>query len=1767
MIDQSTDFNFNKVDFNPFEDSKEIEKIVLINESQQEIWLSCMLGGDAASLAYNESVSLDLKGHFNFDYFRKAFNKVVKRHEALRSAISANGENLIIYQDFPFELELQDISSDSAAEQEALLHDFVKGEMIRVFDLQEGPLFRVYVHRLSESHHYFTFVIHHLVGDGWSIGIILEDLSKLYNAYLKGIMPVLSDGPQISSYAEEQAVFIQTEAFRKVENFWLNLYRDNVPVLDLPADYTRPATRSYQADRVDHPLPVELVNQLKQTGAKAGCSLVNTLLSAFEVFLYQQTGQRDIVVGLPTAGQSATENFELVGHCVNLLPLKSHINPDQSFYEYLKARKSAFFDAYEHQQLSFGQLLKKLNVKRDHSRIPLVPVVFNIDMGMDSAVSFDGLEHKLISNPRAFETFEIFLNATGSKDTFVLEWTYNTQIFKQSSIEKMTSDFESLLQSFARNPELEIKKIIPVDGQVVSGISIDSTVSGNTPTGASLYGSAPVVTNPERVPYPDKNLVQLIDEVAAQYPDRPAVSFQQETITYKQLVEKSNQLANFLIEKGIKAGDIVGLSTDRSMEMLISLLGILKAGGTYLPLDPEYPRERIGFMLEDSSASILLIAEKYTGKHKTDAEEFIIEKLWPQLNSYARKNPEYIASGDELAYILYTSGSTGRPKGVKITNRNLVNFLLSMQARPGISVSDRLLAITTISFDIAGLELYLPLISGAELIIADGETTRDGRLLLGIIEDKNVSIMQATPSTWQMMLDSGWQKKYPLKVLSGGEALPKVLADQLLLRSEALWNMYGPTETTIWSTIKQVLPADQVLSIGLPINNTLVYIVDEDGRAVPAGVAGEIYIGGDGVAEGYLNRADLTAEKFVKDKISGLPDSRLYRTGDLGKILENGEIQCLGRIDQQVKIRGHRIELGEIESLISAQEEVKQAVVVAREDTPSNKRLVAYVILNELDAEDRELAWKERWDTLYNIGAESKQNLDISEQHLDDTLLEHYENKEDLARQAAEWLQSSAERIKELGSKRIFEIGSGGGQLLFELAPDIEAYVATDYAQTAIVKLNEQLQAAPEKWSHVKAAVAAADDFTTVINTSFDLVLIHSVAQYFPNADYLISVIKESVRSLKEGGCIFIGDMQGKNSLEMCHAMDQLPHSSDAGSLGVFKEVISNRVRIEDELVADPGFFYALTKLIPEITNVDIQLRRGASINETTKYHYDVWLYVRQPHESVQLDLRLDWKDGIDISELEQLLSEKPGSVVEVKHILNSRTAKDHRLLELMKSAAPNTSLGVIKSEVAEVTSGSAPDLFWELAKRFNFNAHVRWTTDGTDGLFDVVFIPAAKGNALPPPPSPDHLKHDLRDFARLPFSKDELQLPKEVIQEWKETLHKSLPAYMVPEEFIALKSFPLTPNAKIDRNALPKPPSKKKSQGSESLLPMTKNELLIADIWSEALGLEDLKITDDFFELGGHSLLAVKIMVAIEKKTGKRLPLATLFENATIEKLAKQLSADEPEEIWDSLVPIKTTGTKTPLFLIHGGGLNILLFRSISEYFHEDQPVYGIQAFGLNKETTMPSSMEEIAARHIKEILAVSPEGPYSVAGYSLGGFIAYEIAKQLKAMGKEIKMFGVMDTYIGSHTLTATKSELLLKKIKRQFQKVPFFIGSFISHPKDAFAYQLQILGRKFRHLVSSDAGEEKSVFTPYELEIYKVYDKVHDAYVLTPFDVKVTLFRVEKRLYYLDDKVYLGWDKFALQGVEIHQVPGDHKTFLYPPNDEKFAAILQHALDHEK
>ncbi|NEQ41406.1 MAG: amino acid adenylation domain-containing protein, partial [Okeania sp. SIO3I5] len=740
--------------------------------------------------------------------------------------------------------------------------------------------------------------------------------------------------------------------------------------------------------------------------------------------------------------------------------------------------------------------------------------------------------------------------------------------------------------------------------------------------------------NDTAMEYPqDKCIYQLFEQQVERTPNLVAVVFEEKQLTYQELNGKVNQLARYLQNLGVGPEVLVGLCIDRSLDMIIAMLGILKAGGAYVPLDPAYPTERLAFMVEDAGLSIIVTQEKLAAnllELTTMASSCRIvnldndgEKIWQQ----GSENLDSKLSSENLAYIIYTSGSTGKPKGVQIAHKSVVNLLQAIATCPGLGADDTMLALTTISFDVSVPEIYGLLTVGGRVVLASREVAKDPAQLIELLTSQNPTVMSATPATWRMLLDGGWQGSQNLKIISTGERLSRELADKLLEKCDSLWNLYGPTEITVWATLYQVKSGAGEVAIGQPIANTQTYILDPERKQVPIGESGELYIGGAGLAKGYLNRAELSAEKFIPNPFSTEPNSRLYKTGDLARYLPDGNIECLGRIDDQVKIRGYRIELGEIEATLSKYPDVKQAVVIAREDIPNQKRLVAYLVPgSEADTENavkQTEQWQKIWDEAY-IQPDDEQDGSFHIGGWNDS----YTGKDLDPEQVREWVEHTVERILSLQPQRLLEIGCGTGLLLFRVATQCQHYYATDLSGEAIRYLERQIGNS-ELASSVVLRQKPADGLGEIVNEPFDTAISNSVIQFFPSIEYLVQVIETAVQLVEPGGQIFLGDILSLPLLEMFHTSVQLYQASASLSISELGQRIASRLAREQRLIIDPEFFIALKAHLPQISHVEIQLKRGNYQNELTRFRYDVVLHVGKKVSTLTTSpVFLNWQEN-----------------------------------------------------------------------------------------------------------------------------------------------------------------------------------------------------------------------------------------------------------------------------------------------------------------------------------------------------------------------------------------------------------------------------------------------------------------------------------------------------------------------------------------------------------
>ncbi len=865
---ESPTLSTTSVDYDPFS-SPAIARTVPSTEAQREIWLATR-NGTEASLAFNESVSYRLRGELDLPALRGALQDLVDRHDALRCTFSADGMTLCLSTSLALEVPLTDLSGEGAPERERRLAERLAGHALTPFDLEHGPLVRAEIVRRDPHDHLVIVTAHHIVCDGWSFWILTKDLADLYSARSHGQTPVLAPAESFTEFAADEAVRGRTPENMADETYWLSRFSDDVPVLDLPTDRPRPAFKTFASEREDYLLDAALVEQVKKTGARAGASFFTTLLAAFNVLLHRLSGQSDLVVGIPAAGQSVGGHEALVGHCVNVLPLRTRLEPKTRFDELLKAVRTTMLDAYEHQQYTYGTLLQKLPIERDPSRLPLVSVLFNIDQALaGEARRFGGLDFEFASNPRHYENFDLFVNAMETGGALRLECQYNSDLLDRATMRRWMGAFESLLRTFAEDPARGVGQA-PLLGEEERAL-------------LSTWNAATVMDFPETSCVHD-----LVAAQALKTPDRVAVVSDDREMTYSELEQASCRLAQRLRALGAERGSLVGLCVERTPEMLVGLLGILKTGAAYVPLDPGFPQERLAFMTEDSAMRILVTTRPLRDELRLPVSQVVC--LDPESGSPETGNPEPLprdtrsARPEDVAYVIYTSGSTGKPKGVQVPHRAVVNFLVSMQAAPGLTAGDRLVAVTTLSFDIAVLELQLPLIVGGTVVLASRDVAMDGERLRALLASSSATVMQATPATWRLLLAAGWRGGPGFRALVGGEALPRDLAESLLERTDEVWNMYGPTETTVWSTCWRVeRPLGPTILVGRPIGNTQVHVLDAYLQPVPVGVVGELWIGGAGVTRGYLNRPELTEERFIPDPFRSEAGARLYRTGDLAR--------------------------------------------------------------------------------------------------------------------------------------------------------------------------------------------------------------------------------------------------------------------------------------------------------------------------------------------------------------------------------------------------------------------------------------------------------------------------------------------------------------------------------------------------------------------------------------------------------------------------------------------------------------------------------------------------------------------------------------------------------------------------------------------------------------------------------------------------------------------------------------------------------------------
>jgi amino acid adenylation domain-containing protein len=1310
---------------------------------------------------YNMPRTIRATGELDVEALRRALSGIVKRHATLRTVIAEQGDDAvqIIRESVEAPLTFVDLSSHPHREEE--LERAMIAEAKRPFDLTKDVLVRTLVAKLDDRDFGISIVMHHIASDGWSMAIFIRELMALYEAEKTGKPAELPElAIDYADYAIWQRQYLSGEVLEKQIAFWKDKLAGAL-TLEMPTDRSRPPVQSGRGARFQVTYPKALSDRINAFSKANGVTPFMTLMSAFAVLLGRYSSQEDISIGTPIAGRTRVETEKLIGFFVNTLIFRADLSEAPSFKTLLGRIKELSLGAFANQEVPFEKLVEELRPPRDTSRNPLFQVMFMLQNAPRETMALSGLELRTTVTPTHATKFDLSLGLSESEDGLRATLVYSTDLFDEATMQRFAGHYGVLLES-----------ILAAPGKAIGTLPILT---------AAEYKHLTEDFQGEPWECPENELVStMFEEQARRFPDKNAVVFQGKALTYRELDERTNQLARYLRRLGVGPDARVGVCVERSLDMMIGVLATLKAGAAYVPIDPSYPAERVVYYMTDAEMAVVLTQTHLVPTlPKVESKLLCIDEPgdWAEIGKETNEHVDSGATGDHLSYVIYTSGSTGKPKGVQLNQRALANLNRTMRRKPGFHETDYLLGVSSLSFDIGSMEVLLPVISGGTVEFASRELAMDGPNLSIRIKESNATVMQATPASWRMLVESGWEGKKDLRIITGGEALSRDLADKLIARTKEVHDQYGPTETTIYSTAGRVVE-EGLVTIGKPIANTLCYIVNRDLQLMPVGVPGELLIGGVGTARDYLKRPDLTEEKFIPNPFADTPpaeriaEKRVYRTADLVRWMPDGNLDYIGRIDHQVKIRGFRIELGEIEALLIKHPKVRQVVVVAREDSPGDKRLVAYLLAHE--------------------GAE------------------------------------------------------------------------------------------------------------------------------------------------------------------------------------------------------DPT--------VPELR-----------------------LYLKE---------------------------------------------------------------------------------------------HV--------------------------------------------------------------------PDYMVPSAFVVMKEFPLTPNKKVDRKALPKPESDKGEEREGFVAPRTALEVQIVNIWERVLNIKGVGVTDNFFELGGHSLLAGTLVRELAK-IDKVLPLGALFNLVTVEDQAKFLSVDVSEQKWPTLQAVNPRGHKRPLFCISRPNVNALGYRKLSEHLGADQPVYGLQS-RYREEIEGPYEpweYEAVAKDYIREMRAAQPEGPYQMTGMCEGAHIGFEMVKQLTAAGQKVSLFAVLDAWPVENTRNRFLSEMrdLMRPLRRGFlplkdlsraeqiaylrEKSVRWSGRIVSKVLGG----VQRLTGRSRHESGSSngggGGAGGAEFVPINERFSRRYWPGPD-FVPPKIAAKITVLKVKEQPYWRINDPECGWGLRTTVGVDIDVVDGDHNTMLREPNVGTLAKKLAYAME---
>jgi len=1413
------------------------------------------------AVAYNVPRVLRIEGEINVEWLRKSLDGLVERHEALRTHFvptdAGPRQHAVAPTAVPF--EEVDMRHLAPGERESSIRKVVQDRTRFKFDLTKDLLLRATLIRQDARRWTLVLVSHHIVCDEWSRDVTFRELSAFYAACARNEPPALEPLPvQYADYAIWQRAAMESGALASQLGYWREQLR-SLPALDLPTDRPRPAAPTFAGARARFRVPADIADGLRKVSHEHNATLFMTLLAAISCVLQRHSGQDDFAIGSPISTRRSVELEGLIGYFPNVVVLRSRFSDNPTFSELLQRTRETTLAAFDNQDVPLERLSLDLRDGTRSGYAPLVQVLFVLQSADPTPVELPGAT--VVHEPSDFGTakFDILFGVNEDVNGLLVTLEYRTDLFDASTIERLFGHLRTLLAGIIANPALPVSEL-PLIGDEERHLLLNDWAG---------------TTLPFRI---DATLHELFAEQAVRTPEATAVSFGAGQKTYAELDAESNSLAHYLRSLGVRPGQIVAVCIPRDLRLPMVLLAVLKAGGAYVALDPAYPSDRMEFMLSDARATVVITTSRLSELLPATPGTAIVnlDLALPAVDEDHRATD---AQSADLAYLIYTSGSTGKPKGVAISHRNAVSLVSWAHSVFSDEELAGVLASTSLCFDLSIFELFVPLTQGGAVVVVENVLQ-----LADAAGHHPVTLVNTVPSAIAELLRA---KSIPASVVTvnlAGEPLSTALVNALyaLPHVVRVYDLYGPSETTTYSTWSQRF-ANVAPTIGRPIANTRAYVIDQHRQLTPVGVPGELYLAGEGVAREYLHRPDLTAERFVGNPFASATFDRAYRTGDRVRWRADGLLEFLGRIDHQVKIRGYRIELGEIESRLAKHPQIRDAAVIAHEDAEGDKRLVAYVVPGEDDSDKPGSDAVNRWNAVFD---ETYANADRTGDAVESGFniagwMSSYNHQPIPAAEMREWVDRTCERVLALRPRRVLEIGCGTGLLLFRIAPHVESFTGVDFSATAIDSVREDPAFAA--LSNVTLRQGRADELLEYRAGEFDMVVINSVAQYFPGAEYLVNVLESAVRIVAPGGTIFLGDLRSQPLLETFHtsvALAQAPETLDVGDL---RARASQRMWQEGELVVDPALFESVRLHLPRITTANTLVKRGKAINELTKYRFDVVLHLDGSRAPVAANA-IETVGAASIDEVRRLLDTGPAAL-RIANVRDRRLQLDVQALALMGEVPATTTVKELREQLGLLQqAGYDPEDF--VAVHSNYASELTMPASGLAGRFDVIFrrqSPAAPAEVV----APTGVVQPWRDFVHHASAE---VFTLEQVSQWRDYLSEALPDYMVPSAFVRLQRLPMTPNGKVDRKAL-RPPAT--ARGSRSFVaPETETEIAVAALWSDVLRVERVSANDGFLDLGGHSLLAMRIVGRVRRELKVTIPLDSLIRGETVTQFAAAVDA-----------------------------------------------------------------------------------------------------------------------------------------------------------------------------------------------------------------------------------------------------------------------------------